>query len=68
MADTNYISMSLDVEGVIRYARATSHKVLLLDTFPDLTDEEAQRILDGEMTINRTGNRLTLMRETHHAH
>jgi hypothetical protein len=68
MADSGFCSMSLDIAGVIHYARAVQHPTLLQATFPDLTDEDAQSILAGEMTINRNGNRLVLMHETNHAH
>lgn len=49
--------MSLDVSGVISYAQHHGDVDLLINTFPDLTHEQAFAIVEGHATIQREGAR-----------
>lgn len=66
MADSGFVSMSLDIPGVIAYAQHHSDVDLLKSTFPDLTDEQAFAIVDGHATITKEGGRLAYRRTCVH--
>lgn len=64
--DTGFVSLTLDVEGVVRYAQHTSDPALLRSTFPDLTDEMAFAIVDGFASLTVQEKRLVFTRTTVH--
>lgn len=45
--DSGYISLTLDVQGVVRYAQHHQDVDLLKSTFPDLDDTQAFALVDG---------------------
>lgn len=64
----DYLSMSLDVEGVVEYARHHSDPSLLRATFPDLTDEMAFALVDGFASLTVQEKRLVYTRSNQCLH
>jgi hypothetical protein len=64
--DSGYLSMSLDVDGVVRYAQHTGDVDLLRSTFPDLTDEMAFALVDGTASLTLKEKKLVFTRSVVH--
>ena len=57
-ADSGVVSLTFDVQGVVRYAQHTHDVDLLKSTFPDLDDEQAFALVDGLASLQVTDRKL----------
>jgi hypothetical protein len=58
--------MTLDVQGVVRYAQHHRDPELLRATFPDLDDEQAFAIVDGLASLQVVNRKLQFTRTQVH--
>lgn len=56
--ESGYLSMTLDIAGVVAYAQHHSDVDVLKSTFPDLSNEQAFAIVDGHATLTKEGGRI----------
>lgn len=61
-----YLSMALDIDGVVAVAQHYHDPDILKATFPGLTDEQVFMLLDDLATLTRDGPRVRFdIREIH---